>query len=114
MSKTSKPSNGTGVHPVEFNVLVKPKTMEKVTKGGIVLPELTHDRMQAAAVEATIIEVSPLAFNYDDWPDGLKPRVGDTVVHAKFAGMTVDRGGVEYRLIKDKDIAAVIREAAHA
>jgi len=103
------PLNTTGIRPIEFNVLVAPKAVDKTTKGGIIIPELTQDRLQAAAVEGTVIEVSPLAFSYDDWPDEHKPRPGDTVVYAKFAGMSIERGGVDYRLIKDKDIAAVVR-----
>lgn len=103
------PLNTTGIRPIEFNVLVAPKAVDKTTKGGIIIPELTKDRMQAAAVEGTVIALSPLAFSYDDWPDDQKPKVGDTVVYAKFAGMTIPRGDIEYRLIKDKDIAAVVR-----
>ena len=100
--------NTTGIEPVEFNVLVAPKAVADKTKGGILLPELSKDRMQAAAVEGTLVALSPLAFSYDDWPVEKRPKPGDTVAYAKFAGMTIERGGIEYRLMKDKDIAAVV------
>lgn len=101
--------NLTGVHPVEFNVLVQPVPVERKTQGGILLPDETHDKHQAAAVEGTIIAVSPLAFSYDDWPVEKRPKAGDRVVYAKYAGMTLTRHGADYRLLKDKDIAAVVR-----
>jgi co-chaperonin GroES (HSP10) len=100
--------NKTGVYPTEFNVLVEPKAVAKMTAGGIHLPEVAHDKEQAAAVEGVIVDVAPLAFSYADWPDELRPKAGDRVAYAKYAGMTIKRGGVEYRLMKDKDIAAVL------
>lgn len=97
-----------GITPVEFNVLVEPVEIERKTKGGIILADETREKEQAAAVHGRIVAVSPLAFSYDDWPAEQRPKPGDKVVFAKYAGMTV-RGADdrEYRLVKDKDICAV-------
>ena len=101
--------NPSGIRPVEFNVLVKPKEVEERTAGGIIVPDIARDREQVAAVEGEIVAVSPLAFTYEDWGDHEKPKVGDRVYFAKYAGMLVKgRDGVEYRLLKDKDLGAVI------
>lgn len=97
-----------GIRPVEFNVLVEPVTMEKTTKGGLIVPDQVLDKQQAAAVHGRIVAASPLAFSYDDWPKEQRPKVGDNVVFAKYAGMQVEGAdGKPYRLIKDKDICAV-------
>ena len=59
-----------------------------------------------------IIAMSPLAFNYDQWTENetLRPKVGDIVWFARYAGALIEEAfdGQMYRIIKDKDIAAVI------
>ena len=99
--------NLSGIRPVEFNVLVKPKKIEDKI-GNIYLAEQTREREQAAAIEGEIIAISPLAFTYEDWGDHPKPQVGQWCIFAKYAGMKVKgRDGEEYLIAKDKDIAAV-------
>lgn len=102
--------NLSGIRPIEFNVLVRQKEVEAVTKGGIIRPDINKEREQAAAVEGEIVAVSPLAFTYEKWPDGFRlPQPGDTVAFAKYAGMKLrGKDDVEYLLLKDKDIGAVI------
>lgn len=104
------PVNPSGIRPVEFKVLIRPVKVEEKTAGGVIIPEMARDREQAAAVEGEIIAVSPLAFNYERWPDeAMKPKAGDRVYFAKYAGMTAKgRDGIEYRLLNDKDVCAVI------
>lgn len=103
-------ANPSGIQPTEFKVLIKPKTVEEKTAGGIIIPEQAKEREQFAQMEGEIIASSPLAFTYQDWPEGASPpKVGDRVLFAKYGGATVtglDRQ--EYRIVNDKDIAAVI------
>lgn len=103
--------NPSGIEPIEFKVLVRPKKAEERTKGGIVLPEQVVEKDQHAAMEGEVIAMSPLAFTYEEWPAGSrKPEVGDVVVFARYAGITVKGNDtVEYRLMNDKDIVAVRR-----
>ncbi|KCZ47769.1 hypothetical protein [Hyphomonas sp. CY54-11-8] len=105
--------NTSGISPTEYNVLVHRHEVETTTKGGIVLADTTLDRKQAMATKGTLIDVSPLAFTYERWPEGTrKPQIGDTVVITKAAGVDVEgEDGKTYRLLKDKDIAAVILPA---
>jgi chaperonin GroES len=100
----------SGIRPTEFKVLIKPKTVEEKTKGGIILPDEHKDREQFAQMEGELIAVSPLAFSYADWTDDAdKPKPGDRVLFAKFSGAKVTgMDGVEYRLTNDKDVAAVL------
>ena len=97
-----------GIKPVEFNVLVEPDEVKERTDGGVIIPQMARDKEQAAAVHGRILAASPLAFTYDDWPMEQRPKVGDKVVFAKYAGMVVTGAdGKSYRLVKDKDICAV-------
>jgi chaperonin GroES len=101
--------NKSGIEPTEFKVLIKPKTVEEKTAGGIIIPDESKDREQFAQMEGELVAVSPLAFTYADWKDGSPPKPGNRVLFAKFAGAKVKgRDSVEYRIVNDKDIAAVL------
>ena len=102
--------NLSGIKPIEFNVLVRQKKVEDVSKGGILIPETAQERQQAAAIEGEIVAVSPMAFTYEKWPEGtFPPKAGDRVFFAKYAGMKVKGcDGDDYLIVKDKDLAAVI------
>jgi chaperonin GroES len=98
-------TNPSGIEPLEFNVLVRQRETEKRTKGGLLLPDEHHERQQWAEVRATVIAMSPRAF--DDL--GTAPDIGDEVIIAKHAGAVVEGvDGVEYRIIKDKDVVAKV------
>lgn len=100
------------VEPIEFNCLIKQDEIPTKTRHGLILPEQEVDKKKHAQTLGTLVATSPLAFSYADWPEGSrKPEVGDRVVFARYAGTFVDdpAGGEEFRVVKDKDIVAVIR-----
>jgi co-chaperonin GroES (HSP10) len=107
-------TNPSGVTPTEYKVVVLPTEVgEKI--GSVFIPQTTQERDQFAVQEGKIVAVSPLAFTYaskDEWErvNAEPPKVGDSVVFAKFAGLT--RKGVDgkmYRIVNDKDIVAVVQ-----
>ncbi len=102
--------NPSGINPTEYKVLVRPETVKEKTAGGIIIPEETRERDQYAAQEGELVAISPLAFTYHDWPDGIdKPGLGSRVIFAKFAGAKIKgKDGVDYRLINDRDVMAVL------
>lgn len=103
--------NTTGINPTEFKVLIAPKPVEEVTKGGIILAAQTTDSEKYATIEGTIVAVSHLAFTYAteaEWGDK-KPSPGQRVIFAKYAGVRHKaKDGVEYLLVNDKDLVAVL------
>lgn len=102
-------TNKSGIYPTEYRVLIKPTAIEEKTKGGIIIPDESKEREQFAVMEGELVAVSPLAFTYEDWKSAKPPQVGDKVIFAKFAGTKrKGRDGIEYRIVADKDIAAVI------
>ena len=95
-------------------IAVEPAQVETRSPGGILLPENVAEREKLGSMFGRLVAASPLAFNYDAWPaEARKPAVGDAVIFAKYAGVLVKGSdGREYRLCKDRDVAAVIEEAA--
>lgn len=116
--------NPSGIYPTEFNILLRPMTADKQfnvrmpdgSLKAIFKPDTLVDQEQVAATEGEIVAVSPLAFSYERWPaDEMKPQVGDRIFFAKYAGMRVTgRNNVDYLILKDKDVAAVIRDGGDA
>jgi co-chaperonin GroES (HSP10) len=88
-----------------------PKLVGKL--GLIIATDDSRDRMGLAAQVGRIVAASPIAFNYDAWPAGTTPPgVGDIVWFARYSGGEVEGlDGRTYRVIKDKDITAVITRA---
>lgn len=101
--------NQSGISPTEFKVLVLPKVVDEKSKGGIILPDEKKDRDQFAQMEGELVAVSPLAFTYSDDQGWDKPKPGDRVLFAKYAGAVVKgKDGIDYRIVNDKDVAAVL------
>ena len=105
--------NKSGIKPSEFKVLVKPIEVEDKI-GNIILPDQQKEKEQFAQTQGRIIDIAPGAFTYLDQPEwkGQRPKHGDLVVFAKYAGFNVrgPKDGVEYSIVNDKDICAVIEE----
>jgi co-chaperonin GroES (HSP10) len=102
--------NNSGILPVEYKVLIEPIEVQNKI-GSIYIPDETKERDQFAQMKGILVAASPLAFTYDDWKEhgDSKPKPGDTVLFAKYAGAVVDgKDGKKYRLANDKDIAAVL------
>jgi co-chaperonin GroES (HSP10) len=101
-----------GFRPVEYKVIIAPEEVETVTKGGIILADRTAETEALAQVRGLLVDVSPLAFNFDQWPEDmahLRPKAGDHVIYGKYLGTLVKGDdGREYRVLHDKDIMGVV------
>lgn len=105
--------NESGLQPMEFNVVIRMDPTEEVTKGGIILPTTKTERDELATDEGTLVAVSPHAFTYADWPAGARmPQPGDRVLFSQYSGRLWKRGEVTFRILKDKDIVAVVEQPA--
>jgi co-chaperonin GroES (HSP10) len=104
-------TNLSGIKPTEYKCLISPIVVANKI-GSIFIPDEHKDREQFAQMQGTLVAVSPLAFTYADdaaWGDAEKPKPGDKVMYAKFAGAAVKgMDGKDYRIVNDKDIAAVL------
>ncbi len=105
-----KMENKSGFSPVEFNVIVLQDETEGKTKLGLIKPDEVVDREKHGKTQGVLVALSPLAFNGDIWPqDKPRPEPGARVAFAKHSGTFVTGvDGVEYRIVKDKDIVAVM------
>ncbi len=85
------------LRPLGDRLVIKQVVAEETTKSGIVLPGQTKEKPQ----EATIVAVG----------NGVKEElnVGDTVVYSKYSGTNVKVDDVEYIIVKEEDVLAVLQ-----
>lgn len=89
--------------PLADRVIVKAVEAEETTKTGIVLPGTAKEKPQIAEVVA----VGPGGI-VDGNEVVMTVKVGDKVITSKYAGTEVKYDGVEYNIVKQSDILAIV------
>ncbi len=90
--------------PLGDRVVVKPVEKEERTKSGIVLPDTAKEKPQEGIVEA--VGTGRILDNGTKVPMELK--VGDKILYAKYAGNEFKIDEVEYLIVSEKDVLAVV------
>ncbi len=91
------------IKPLGDRVVVKMLESEETTKSGIVLPGSAKEKPQ----EAEIVAVGPGAV-VDGKKVPMEVKVGDKVLMSKYAGTEVKYDGIEYTILKQGDILAIV------
>lgn len=105
--------NNSGIIPMDLRVLVLPDAAEKVTRGGIILPEDEVEKQEFAQCKATMVAIGENAFEEAAARSSAftKPKPGDRVLIAKYGGIIIKGDdGVKYRLMNDEDVTARLKE----
>jgi chaperonin GroES len=92
------------LRPLGDRVVVKPIEREEMTKSGIVLPDTAKEKPQEGLVEA--VGTGRILDNGTKVP--LEVKVGDRVLYAKYAGNEFKLDEIEYLIISEKDVLAVV------
>ena len=103
-----------GMKPLQFNVLVLPRVIQRQRASGIFVPENAAQREEEGGDEGLLVAISPLAFNEEDFPNPAAiPEVGQHVMFARYAGKSfVGADGRVYRVMKDNEIIGVRTSAS--
>lgn len=91
------------IKPLEDRVVVKPRTQEERTKGGIVLPDTAKERPQ----EGEVMAVGPGRLLDSGERAPMDVKVGDKVIFAKYGGTEIKIDGEEYIILRQSDILAI-------
>lgn len=92
------------LRPLGDRVVVKPVEKEEKTKSGIYLPDTAKEKPQEGIIEA--VGTGRILDNGTKVPMELK--VGDRVLYAKYAGNEFKLEDIEYLIISEKDVLAVV------
>ncbi len=91
------------IRPLGDRVVIKRIEAEETTKSGIVLPGAAKEKPQ----EAEIVAVGPGGV-VDGKEIKMEVKVGDRVLFSKYAGNEIKIEGVEYTILRQDDILAVV------
>ena len=90
--------------PLGDRVVLKQVEAEETTKSGIVLPGQNKEKPQ----EAEVIAVGPGGM-VDGKEVTMNVKVGDKVIYSKYAGTEVKLEDVEYIIVRQNDILAIVQ-----
>ena len=86
------------VKPLGDRVLLKADTGDEKTSGGLFIPQTAQEKTQTASVIAI-----------GDDTETITVKVGDRVMHDKYAGTQIKIDGEEHLIVNFADVIAVIK-----
>ena len=92
------------IRPLHDRILLKRKTEEERTAGGLYIPDSAKER----ATQATVVAVGKGRILQDGTVVALKVKPGDTVLFGKYAGNEIKLDGEELMLMREDEILAVV------
>ena len=87
------------VKPLSDRVLILPNSAEEKTAGGLYIPDTAKEKPLAGKVVA----VGPGTKDVT-----MEVKEGDTVLYGKYSGQELTIDGVEYLIMRQADILAII------
>ena len=92
------------LRPLRDKVVVKPSEGESQTTGGILLPDSAKKKPQ----EGKVIAIGTGRMLDDGSVKPLSVKVGDTVIYSKYGGTETTLEGVDYVILDEDQIYAVV------
>ena len=92
------------VNPLADRVLVKAMESQEDKKGGIIIPDTAKEKPQ----QGKVIEIGPGRVTDDGKKIAMEVKKGDRVLYGKYSGTEVTIEGVEYLILRESDILAIV------
>lgn len=94
-----------------YHLLVRPVSVKKETKGGIILPDSTVNDISYLTTVGKVLAIGETAYEDENkFPKGAWCSVGDYVCYGKHAGQKFFYKGVRLLLLFDDQISMVIED----
>ena len=92
------------IKPLGDRVLIKSSEPNEVKKSGIIIPDTAKEKPQ----EGEVIEVGPGRVSEEGDRIEMEVKQGDKVLYGKYSGTEVTIDDVEYLIMRESDILAII------
>ncbi len=92
------------IKPLSDRVVLKAVEKDQKTAGGIIIPDTAKEKPQ----EGEVVAVGPGKVLDNGSRQTMDVKVGDRVLYSKYSGTEVKVDGVEYLIVSEKDILAVL------
>lgn len=99
MAKKETAPKSVNVTPLHDRVIVKADAAEQKTAGGIIIPDTSKEKPQRGTVVA-------VGTGKKDEP--MTVKTGNNVLYGKYAGTEINIEGVDYLIMRESDILAII------
>ena len=90
--------------PLYDRVIVKPIEAEELSAGGIVIP----DNAKEKPTKGEVVAVGTGKVFDNGQVRAMTVKVGDKVIYGQYAGSAYKDGGVEYKIVREDDILAIL------
>lgn len=90
--------------PVRDRIIVRLVEADTVSKGGIIIPDAATEKPD----QGEVLAVGSGRLTPSGQSIALEVKTGDRVLFGKYAGQTVKIDNVEYHILKEEDVFAVI------
>jgi chaperonin GroES len=90
--------------PLGDRLVVKPMEQEEQTTSGIFLPETAKEKPQ----QGTVIAAGPGGRKESGERIAMDVEVNNKVLYAKYSGTTIKLEGIEYLILKESDVLAIV------
>jgi chaperonin GroES len=90
--------------PLYDRVVVKPIEAEETTVGGIIIPDAAKEK----PTKGEVLAVGDGKALDNGSVRAPKVKVGDKVIYGQYAGSAYKQDGVEYKIIREDDILAIL------
>ena len=87
------------IKPLADRVLVEPAAAETKTSSGIIIPDTAKEKPQKGTV---------VAVGAGTKENPTTVSVGDSVLYGKYAGTELQHEGIDYLIMKENDILAIV------
>ena len=95
----------SNIKPLYDRLVVKPIEAEETSLGGIIIPDAAKEKPTKGEViavgEGKIIDAT-------GGVRAPKVKVGDKVIYGQYSGSAYKQDGVEYKIIKEDDVLAIL------
>lgn len=92
------------IKPLADRVVIKPADAEEKVQGGIIIPDTAKEKPQ----KGEIVAVGPGKISDAGQKIAMTVKKGDKVLYGKYSGTEVTVDNVEYLIVRESDILAVI------
>jgi|TARA_B110000977_G_scaffold173240_1_gene226260 chaperonin GroES len=87
------------IKPLADRVLIEPAAAETTTISGIIIPDTAQEKPQKGTV---------IAVGKGTKDEEMTVVVGDTVLYGKYAGTELKLEGIDYLIMRESDLLAII------
>ena len=92
------------IRPLHDRVVVKRLEQKEQVRGGIIIPDTAKEKPQ----EAEVVAVGPGKINDDGKRSPMDVKAGDRILIGKYSGSEIKLDDVEYVILREDEILAVI------